>query len=252
MSDSRGLDLFDFSNKIVLVTGGSRGLGLAMSRAFAARGAHVIVASRKLESCEAAVQEIVAAGGKATALAVHMGRWADIDRLVDTVYQRFGRIDVAINNAGMSPLSPSSVETSEALFDKVLDVNFKGPFRLAALCGARMAQGDGGSIINVSSVGAIRPRPEYAPYSGAKAALNAVTIAHAFEFGPKVRVNGIMPGSFRTDVAKHWEPGKEAQTEAVAGRFAEPDEIVSTALYLASDASSFTTGTIIRVDGGRP
>jgi NAD(P)-dependent dehydrogenase (short-subunit alcohol dehydrogenase family) len=115
-----------------------------------------------------------------------------------------------------------------------------------------MAAGDGGSIINISSIGSIRPLPAYAPYAGAKAALNALTTAHAVEFAPKVRVNAILPGSFRTDIARHWPADKEATTDAVVGRFGEPEEIVTTALYLASNASGFTTGATVRVDGGRP
>jgi NAD(P)-dependent dehydrogenase (short-subunit alcohol dehydrogenase family) len=181
-----------------------------------------------------------------------LGKWADIDALVELAYAEFGRVDVLINNAGMSPVAPSSAETPEALVDKVLALNFKGPFRLSALVGARMVAGEGGSIINISSIGSIRPRPEYAPYAGAKAALNALTTAHAIEFAPKVRVNGILPGSFRTDIARHWAADKEAKTDAVLRRFGEPEEMVSTALYLASPASSFTTGALIRVDGGRP
>jgi NAD(P)-dependent dehydrogenase (short-subunit alcohol dehydrogenase family) len=181
-----------------------------------------------------------------------MGRWSDITALVEQSYAAFGKVDVLINNAGMSPVTTSSVDTSEDLIDKVLALNFKGPFRLSALVGGRMAAGAGGSIINISSIGSIRPRPEYAPYSGAKAALNALTIAHAIEFAPKVRVNAILPGSFRTDIALHWPADKEAKTDAVARRFGEPDEIVSTALYLASPGSAFTTGATIRVDGGRP
>jgi NAD(P)-dependent dehydrogenase (short-subunit alcohol dehydrogenase family) len=159
---------------------------------------------------------------------------------------------VLVNNAGMSPLSPSSLETSEELFDKVVDVNFKGPYRLTALVGSRMAAGEGGSIINVSSIGSLRPQAAYGPYSGAKAALNAVTTAFAFEFAPKVRVNAILPGSFRTDIAKHWPAEKEQNISSAIPRYAEPREIATTALYLASDHSSFTTGAMIRVDGGRP
>lgn len=244
--------LFDFTGKVVLVTGGSRGLGLAMTRAFAQRGADVIVSSRKLDSCEQAAAEVRALGRKALAVACHMGKWADIDALVERSYAELGRIDVLINNAGASPVAPSSAETSEDLIDKVIALNFKGPFRLSALVGKRMAAGAGGSIINVSSYGSLRPLPEYAPYSGAKSALNALTVAHAVEYAPKVRVNAILPGSFRTDVAKHWAPDKESKTDAVLKRFGEPEEIVGTALYLASSASSFTTGALIRVDGGRP
>jgi NAD(P)-dependent dehydrogenase (short-subunit alcohol dehydrogenase family) len=245
-------ELFDFTDQVVLVTGGSRGLGLAMARAFAARGAHLIIASRKLDSCEQVAAEIRASGRRSLALACHMGRWDDIDALVERSYGEFGRVDVLINNAGMSPVATSSEATSEDLVDKVLALNFKGPFRLSALVGTRMAAGAGGSIINISSYGSLRPQPAYAPYSGAKAALNALTIAHSIEFAPKVRVNAILPGSFRTDIAKHWPADKEARTDAVLRRFAEPEEIVSTALYLASPASAFTTGALIRVDGGRP
>jgi NAD(P)-dependent dehydrogenase (short-subunit alcohol dehydrogenase family) len=244
--------LFDFTNKIVLVTGGSRGLGLAMVRGFAERGADVVIASRKLANCEAAAEEMRALGRRALAVSCHAGNWASLDTLVERAYAEFGRVDVLINNAGMSPVSPSSFETSEELIDKVFAINFKGPFRLSAAIGRRMAAGDGGSIINISSIGAIRPLPEYAPYAGAKAALNALTTAHAAEFAPHVRVNAILPGSFRTDIAKHWPADKEAKTNAAAGRFGEPDEIVTTALYLASSASGFTTGAMIRVDGGRP
>jgi NAD(P)-dependent dehydrogenase (short-subunit alcohol dehydrogenase family) len=244
--------LFDFTGKVVLVTGGSRGLGLAMVRGFAARGADVVIASRKIENCEAAAREVEALGRRALPFACHAGRWAEVDALAEAAFAAFGKVDVLINNAGMSPVTPNSVSTPEDIVDKVLALNFKGPFRLSAIAGARMAAGEGGSIINISSIGSIRPRPEYAPYAGAKAALNALTIAHAIEFAPKVRVNAILPGSFRTDIAKHWPADKEARTDAAAGRFGEAEEIVTTALYLASPASGFTTGATIRVDGGRP
>lgn len=244
--------LFDFTDKVVLVTGGSRGLGLAFVKGFAERGADVIISSRKLESCEEAADEVRKLGRRALPVACHAGRWDDIDNLVEKAYAEFGRVDVLINNAGMSPVAPSSLETTEKLMDSVLNLNFKGPFRLSAQVGSRMAAGDGGSIINISSYGSLSPQPEYAPYSGAKAALNALTVAHSIEFAPKVRVNAILPGSFRTDIAKHWPADKESKTDAVLKRFGEPEECVSTALYLASDASSFTTGALIRVDGGRP
>jgi NAD(P)-dependent dehydrogenase (short-subunit alcohol dehydrogenase family) len=244
---------FDFSGKVALVTGGSRGLGLAICRALAEQGAHVIVASRKQDNCIAVANELsTLTGARMLGVGAHAGKWEDIERLAEAAYAAFGRVDILVNNAGMSPLAASSLETSEALFDKVLDVNFKGPFRLASIIGSRMAAADGGSIINITSIGAIRPQPAYVPYAGAKAALNAATIAHAFEFAPKVRVNAIMPGSFRTDVAKAWSPDKESSVTSAIKRFGKPAEIVSAVLYLASDASSFTTGSIITVDGGRP
>ncbi|MEJ7925703.1 glucose 1-dehydrogenase [Sphingobium sp. AN641] len=244
---------FDFSGKVALVTGGSRGLGAAISRAFAEQGANVVIASRNAENCEQLAAEIESEYGvQALGVGAHLGRWDDIDRLADAAYARFGKVDILVNNAGMSPLSDGSLGTPEALFDKVIGVNFKGPFRMTALVASRMAEGDGGSIINISSIGSIRPQPEYAPYSGAKAALNAVTIAHAFEYAPKVRVNAILPGSFRTDIAKAWSPDKAKNIKSAIKRYGEPEEIVSTVLYLASDHSSFTTGALIQVDGGRP
>ena len=242
-------DLFDLSGKVALVTGGSRGLGLQMVRAFARHGADVIVASRKLDACEAAADEVRAMGRRALAHAVHAAKWDEIDRLIEAAYAAFGRIDILVNNAGMSPAVPSH-EVSEQLFDSVLGLNFKGPFRLASQVGHRMAQGDGGVIINVSSSGALVPLPAVVPYSGAKAALNAMTVSLAAEYGPKVRVNTISAGPFLTDIAKAWTPEAREHANNALGRPGRPEEVVTTALYLASPASSFTTGAIVRVDGG--
>jgi len=241
---------FDLSGRVALVTGGSRGLGRAISLGLARAGADVIVSSRKLEACEIVAQDIEALGRRALAVPAHVAKWEDLDRLVDAAYTEFGRVDILINNAGMSPLAPSSLETSEALFDKIIGVNFKGPFRLTALIGSRMAAGDGGSIVNISSIGALNPDPNVAPYAGAKAALNATAIAFAKEFAPKVRVNTISPGGFLTDVAGDWATEEEARRSVALARWGDPDEIVPSVLYLASDASSFTTGANLRVDGG--
>ncbi len=244
-------DLFDLTGKVALVTGGSRGLGYQIAMAFAAHGADVIVSSRKLDSCEAVAREIEGMGRRALAYACHMGHWRELDGLVEAAYAVFGRVDILVNNAGMSPSMPSSVDTSEEIFDKVMALNCKGPYRLSALIGSRMAVGEGGSIINVSSVGSLIPRASYGPYAGAKAALNAMTIAHSQEFGPKVRVNAILPGAFRTDIAKAWPKDREGKLQAAIPRYGEPEEIVTTALYLASKHSGYTTGAMIRVDGGR-
>jgi NAD(P)-dependent dehydrogenase (short-subunit alcohol dehydrogenase family) len=245
---------FDLTGKVALVTGGSRGLGRAMCVAFAEAGAAVAIASRKLDACVALADEITASTGvKAAGFASNVARWEDCDRLVDDVYASFGTVDVLVNNAGSSPLYPSLAEVEEELFDKVIALNLKGPFRLAALIGTRMAAAGGGSIINVSSVGAVLPDPNALPYSAAKAGLNALTVGLARAFGPTVRVNGIMPGMFLTDISRAWD------LDAFAGRAerliplqrgGEPDEIVGAALYLASQASSYTTGAIIKVDGG--
>lgn len=241
--------LFDFTGKVVLVTGGSRGLGYRMVKAFAERGADVVIASRKLENCEKVADEVRAMGRRALAVGMHAGRWADCDALVEQVYGEFGRIDVLVNNAGMSPACPSH-EMSEALFDSVLNLNFKGPFRLASQIGHRMAEGGGGAIINISSIASTRSSPGVVPYSGAKAALNAMTVSLAREYAPKVRVNAIVAGPFLTDIAEAWEPEKREKQPVALGRPGLPEEIVTAALMLASPASSYTTGVLLPVDGG--
>jgi len=246
--------LFDFTGKIILVTGGSRGLGYQMVKAFAERGADIIVASRKLDKCEEVAEEVRALGRRALAVSAHAGRWADCDALVERAYAEFGRVDVLINNAGMSPPCPSH-EVSESLFDSVLNLNFKGPFRLASQIGHRMASDDfgghGGCIINVSSTGALMAIPGIVPYGAAKAALNAMTVSLSREYAPKVRVNTISAGPFLTDIAEAWAPEKRDKQPVAIGRPGNPPEIVTAALMMASPASSFTTGALLRVDGGQ-
>lgn len=241
---------FDLSGKVALVTGGSRGLGRAMVLAFAEAGADIVIASRKLDACEAVAREVKQLGREALPVAAHVGKWKDNDRLAEAAYSRFGRVNILVNNAGMSPLAPSLSDTSEELFDKVVAVNFKGPFRLSALIGERMMMGEGGVMINLSSSAAFKPEPNTVPYSGAKAAINAMTVALAKAFAPKVRVNCIAPGPFLTDVSAAWRDNQQAKNAVGLKRFGDPEEIVGTALYLASNASSFTTGTVIRADGG--
>ena len=242
--------MFDLSNKIALVTGGSRGLGREMALAFARAGADVVIASRKLAACEEVAHEVEALGRRALPVAAHVGKWSDNDALADAAIAHFGRVDILVNNAGMSPLAPSLTATTEELFDKVIDVNFKGPFRLSSLIGEKMMAGDGGVIINLSSTAAFLPMPHTIPYGGAKAAVNVMTVALAKAFAPKVRVNCIAPGPFLTDVSTAWRDNEAAKRALGLRRFGEPNEIVGTALYLASDASSYVTGQVIRVDGG--
>ena len=247
--------LFDLSGKVALVTGGSRGLGREMVLAFAGAGADVVIASRKLESCEAVAKEVEALGRRALPVGCHVGQWDQVEALAERSYQHFGRIDVLVNNAGMSPTYERVDALGEALWDKVLDVNLKGPFRLSALVGTRMAAGDGGSIVNVSSIAAVRPTPDVIPYAAAKAGLNAITRAFAFAFGPKVRVNCIMAGPFYTDISKAWDLEafeRRARASMALRRGGQPGEVVGAALYFASEASSFTTGSILAVDGGTP
>ena len=242
--------LFNLTGKIALVTGGSRGLGYQMVKAFAERGADIIIASRKIENCESVAAEVRALGCRALAVSAHVGKWAECDALIEAAYAEFGRVDILVNNAGMSPRVPSH-EMPESLFDSVVNLNFKGPFRLASQIGKRMADGDGGCIINISSSGALMALPEVVPYGAAKAALNAMSLSLAAEYGPKVRVNTISAGPFLTDIAKAWtEEARDNQPNPL-GRAGGPHEIVTAALMLASPASSFTTGALIRVDGGQ-
>ena len=253
MDTERTAAHFDLTDKIIVVTGGSRGLGLAMCRAFAEAGATVVVSSRKQEGCDAAAAEIAEATGQTVVgIACHVGDWDACDALVDAVYERFGRIDVLVNNAGMSPLYDSLSSVSRELWDKVIAVNLAGPFRLSAVVGERMAAGAGGSIVNVSSIAAVAPTSMEVPYGTAKAGLNNLTQSIGRSFGPSVRCNCIMPGPFLTDISHAWtDEVKELLTSQIPmGRAGEADEIVGAALFLASDASSFTNGAVIRIDGG--
>lgn len=251
-------DLFDLSGRVAVVTGGSRGLGREMVLAFAEHGADVVVASRKLDNCAAVARQVEERGRRALPVAYHAGDWEDSDRLYEAVYREFGRCDVLVNNAGMSPLYPSVDAVTEALYDKVMGVNLKGPFRLSALVGTRMAGADhggshGGSIVFVSSIASQRPSPDELVYGAAKAGINNLTYGLARTLGPRVRVNGIVPGPFLTDISKAWDLEAftaAARTGYALGRGGEPSEIVGAALYLASDASSYTTGALINVDGG--
>lgn len=243
------------SGKTALVTGGSRGLGRAMVLAFAEAGASVVIASRKVDACETLAQEVSSRYGTAAlAVAANVSDWSECDALVERAYDRFDAVDVLVNNAGMSPLYPSLDQVSEALFDKVVGVNLKGPFRLASLVGTRMAHGNGGSIINISSVEAERPEATALPYAAAKAGLEALTLGLVRAFGPTVRVNTIRCGMFRTDIAKAWGDPKlvdELARQRIAlKRIGEPEEIIGAALFLATDASAYCTGATIRLDGG--
>lgn len=246
-------ELFSLTGKVALITGGSRGLGREMALAFAKAGADIVIASRKLDACEKVAAEVEALGRRALPYACHIGKWNQVNELVEAAYVHFGKVDILVNNAGMSPLYDSLVDVSESMWDSVLALNLKGPFRLSALVGDRMAKGSGGAIINISSIAAIRPTKNEVPYAAAKAGLNALTLALADTYAPKVRVNCIIAGPFLTDIAKAWnmeEAMKRFEKNSALGRPGEPEEIIGTALYFASDAASFTTGSLLTVDGG--
>ena len=244
---------FRLDGKIAVVTGGSRGLGREIVLAYARCGADVVIASRKQEACEALAKEVEKeTGRRALAVGCHVAEWGQCDALAKRALDHFGRVDILVNNAGMSPLYPSVVEITEELYDKVMGVNLKGAFRLSALLGTAMVEGDGGSIIGVSSVAADAPSPAEIPYGAAKAGLHSLTKSLARTFAPKVRVNCIMPGPFMTDISKAWPASavEHLEKSLPLRRGGRPDEIVGAALYLASDASSYATGSIIKIDGG--
>ena len=247
-------ELFRFDGKVAVITGGSRGLGRSMCLALASRGASVVITSRKLDSCEQLADEIRSAGGTALAHACHVGHWEELDNLADTAYAEFGKVDILINNAGMSPLYPRLSAVTEELFDKVVGVNLKGPYRLSAVIGERMMeQEDGGCIINVSSNAATHPSPNAEPYGACKAGVNSLTQSLAHAFAPKVRVNCIQPGPFLTDISKAWDLesfNRGAKTNIALQRGGEPDEVVGAVLYLAGPTGSYTTGAVIPIDGG--
>jgi len=245
---------FDLSNKVILVTGGTRGLGLAMVRAFAEAGASLVVSSRKSEACAevaAAIRE--EQGVPCMGMPCHVADWDACDALVEAAYAEYGRVDVLVNNAGMSPPYERLSAVSRELFDKVIGVNLAGPFRLSALVGERMAAGQGGAIINVSSTAAVMPTASEIPYGAAKAGLQNLTVGLAHTFGPGVRCNCIMPGPFLTDISRAWD--MTAMNEVFdkmipLKRAGQAHEIVGAALFLASDASSYTNGAVIKIDGG--
>lgn len=235
-------ELFDLSGKAVLVTGGGRGLGRAIVQGCAEAGADVIIASRNLEACEQAARAVQESTGRsAHARRLHVGHWDEIADFATDAWGLFGKIDVLVNNAGMSPLYDDVRNVTEDYWDKVIGVNLKGPFKLCAEIGSRMAEAGGGSIINISTLASLGPTSDTIPYGAAKAGLNAMGIGFARTWPRRVRVNTIVPGAFRTDVTRHWP--------SIPKGIGEPDEIVGAAIYLASDASSYTTGAEIRVAG---
>ncbi|MCK9903657.1 short-chain dehydrogenase [Parafrankia colletiae] len=245
--------MFDLSGRVALVTGGSRGIGRAVAQGLAAAGADVVVASRKFDACkEAAAQIEVATGRRALPVACHVGRWDDCDSLVDTVYAEFGRCDVLVNNAGMSPVYDSLPAVSRELYDKVHAVNASGPFRLSALVGTRMAAGEGGSIINVTTAGSLRPNASDLPYAMAKAALNAMTLGLAGTWAPRVRANLVLPGAFDTDITRAWGPDAKRTAAEMnpMKRIGAPGDMVGVCVFLASEASAYVNGAQILVDGG--
>ncbi len=247
---------FDLTGTVALVTGGSRGLGRAMALGFAEAGADVIVASRKLDACQEVAAAVEAMGRRSLAIAVNVTHWDGLDGLVDAAYERFGKVDVLVNNAGMSLLYGDLGDVTEAMWDKVVGLNLKGPFRLTALVGPRMVATGGGSIINVSSTGSIRPAPFMLPYDAAKAGLNALTVGFAHAYGPTVRVNCHHGRTVLDRREQGVGPRLRSRPSSSAdmrsdGRVSLTRSWGALSIF-ASGASSFTTGAVLRVDGGIP
>ena len=247
---------FSIAGRTALITGASRGIGLAIAELLVDQGAQVILVSRKQESLDEAAVALRGRGGTAHAIAAHMGRMEDIRKLVDTVDERGFEIDILVNHAGISPPHVESLaDTTEALWDKVMEVNLKGPFFLSGAIGKKMAARGRGSIINISTTSALMAQPEIGAYCVSKAGLNMVTRAYAREFGPRgVRVNAISCGVIKTAMGDHTlnDPQRYADMMKInpLKRAGLPEEVAQAVLFFASEASSYSTGTIFQVDGG--
>ena len=255
------LSRFSLKGKVAIVTGGSRGIGKAIAQGFAKAGARVAITSRKMNDLEATAAEVKAFGGEAFPVQSHLAKMEEINKMVKTVMDRFGRIDILVNNAGASPAMGTVLDSEERLWDTIINLNLKGLYFTSQAVARIMKKQGGGKIINIASIDGFKPEPGVSIYSVSKAGVRMVSRAFAAELAPfNIQVNTIAPGPISTKMLdSHWFhlPPEEAkkQKEAMAqmtpmGRIGEPDEIAGAAVYLASDASSYTTGTEIVIDGG--
>ncbi len=252
-------NLFSLKGKVAIITGASRGIGRAISRAFAEAGADLVVSSRNKRppELEKVAEEVRSLGRKALVIPAHVGKREDVENLVQKTLQEFGRIDILVNNAGANPILSTMVDLEEEAFEKILEVNLKGAFLMSKAVAREMIKQGGGRIINMSSVSGLRARADRTgAYCISKAAMDMMTQVMARELAQhNILVNAIAPGSIKTDFSRvNWtDPERKAQRirEIELKRFGEPEEVVGIALFLASEASSFVTGEIIRVDGGQ-
>ena len=247
--------LFDLSGKVAVITGASKGIGEAIAKIYGAAGASVVVSSRKKESVDEVANAIVKSGGKAIAIACHMGNMQDVDRLVKETVSAYGGIDILVNNAATNPTFGPVVDTDEAAFDKIMNVNVKGPFELSKKVYALMKEKKSGSIINIGSIGGLSPELGLGIYSMSKAALISLTKVMAKEWGgDNIRANVICPGLIKTKFSEAlWSNDKIMNTMMKIlpiKRVGTPEEIAALALYLAADESAYCTGSVFTADGG--
>lgn len=252
---------FSLQGKIAVVTGGGRGIGKGIAEGFAKFGAKVVITSRKMNDLEATAGEIRAAGGECFPLQSHLGKMEEIDKMVEAVVGKYGRIDILVNNAGASPAMKTVLETDERLWETVMNLNLKGTYFTSQAVAKVMKDQGGGRIINIASVDGYRAEPGVSVYSISKAGVLMITKAFAKDLAPyHILVNSIAPGPIRSKMMdSHWVhlPPEEAQQHireaeklTKLGRFGVPDDIAGAAIYLASEAASYTTGAEILVDGG--
>jgi len=246
---------FKLDGKVALISGASRGIGESIAVALAQYGAHTILVSRKIDALEEVSKEIRDKGGKADSIACHMGEVAQIEAMFKQVREKFGRLDILINNAATNPFFGEMINADEAIWEKTFDVNLKGPFFMIKHAVPLMVESGGGSIVNVSSVNGIRPAFMQGIYSVTKAGLISMTRAFAKELAAKnIRVNALLPGLIDTKFSKALMDNKNIYDYVVKqvpmNRHAEPDEMAGAALYFVSEAASYTTGSILVVDGG--
>lgn len=246
---------FSLEGKIALITGASRGIGEAVALTLAENGAHCLLVSRKIESLETVAGKIREKGGKADAIACHMGELDQIDKLIEEIREKYGKLDILVSNAATNPYFGENINADEKAWDKVMDVNLKGPFFLIKAAAVLMSESGGGSIITVASVNGVTPAFMQGIYSISKAAVISMTKSFAKELAPRnIRVNSLLPGLTDTKFASALISNKDicdfAVNQIPMKRYAKPEEMAGAVLYLASEASSFTTGTTLVCDGG--
>ncbi len=248
-------DLFDLSGKVALVTGASRGIGESIAKLLAQSGAHVIISSRKLDDCQKVVDSIKSEGGSAQAMACHIGDLAQIEAIFSEIALQYGKLDILVNNAATNPYYGHVLDTDLNAFQKTVDVNIRGYFFMSSIGGKLMKNNGGGTIVNVASVNGVIPGDQQGIYSITKAAVISMTKTFAKECAPfNIRVNALLPGATDTKFASALVKNPAVLNQVMAhvpmNRVAEPNEMAGTVLYLVSNASSYTTGTCINVDGG--